>query len=99
MPEVHLPRGDGWTWKTTLAEGEVVEEILRAATAGPADLVVMTTQGRRGFLDALRGSTTERNRSSGGLSGTGGPGSGGEGIASLFPYGGRSLTSISWPGS
>ena len=60
MPQVHLPRGDGWTWKTMQAEGDVVEEILRTAAVGPADLVVMTTQGRRGFLDGLRGSTTER---------------------------------------
>ena len=38
----------------------IVEGILRAAEVGPADLLVLTTQGRRGFLDALRGSTTER---------------------------------------
>lgn len=43
-----------------MTEGDVVEEILRTREAGPADLLVLTTQGRRGFLDALRGSTTER---------------------------------------
>ncbi|MSO84086.1 MAG: universal stress protein [Acidobacteria bacterium] len=60
MPRVHPPKVEGWTWATTLVEGDVVEGILRAAAAGPADLVVLTTEGRRGFLDALRGTTTER---------------------------------------
>ena len=60
LPHVHVPQGDGWTWTTTVAKGDVVEEITRAAAEGPADLMVMTTQGRRGFLDALRGSATER---------------------------------------
>lgn len=40
--------------------GEVVNEILAAAAAGQADLIAMATAGHRGFLDALRGSTTER---------------------------------------
>ncbi|MBI2828989.1 MAG: universal stress protein [Acidobacteria bacterium] len=60
MPRVHLPQVEGWTWATQMMEGDVVEGILRTAAAGPADLLVLTTQGRRGFLDALRGSTTER---------------------------------------
>ena len=60
MPRLHLPQVDGWTWTTQVIEGDVVEGILQAAAAGPADLLVMTTQGRHGFLDALRGSTTER---------------------------------------
>ena len=60
MPHVRLPEVDGWTWTTQVMEGDAVEGILRAAAAGPADLLVLTTHGRRGFLDALRGSTTER---------------------------------------
>ena len=40
--------------------GDVVEQILAAAKDGAADLIVMATEGRQGFLDALRGSTTER---------------------------------------
>lgn len=58
MPRVRLPEVDGWTWTTRVVEGDVVDEILRGA-AGP-DLLVLTTEGRRGFLDALRGSTAER---------------------------------------
>lgn len=41
-------------------EGDVVEAILSEAKACRAGLVVMPTAGRHGFLDALRGSTTEQ---------------------------------------
>ncbi|MBI4886713.1 MAG: universal stress protein [Acidobacteria bacterium] len=57
-PHVRLPEVAGWTWETRVAAGDPVEEILRAALK--ADLLVLTTEGRHGFLDALRGSTTER---------------------------------------
>ena len=45
---------------STVRQGEVVEQILQVAAERSADLIVMTTQGHHGFLDALRGSTTER---------------------------------------
>jgi nucleotide-binding universal stress UspA family protein len=60
VPRVQLPESDGVTWTTRLAEGDVVEEILKAEAERAADLLVLTTEGRRGFLDALRGSTTEQ---------------------------------------
>ena len=41
-----------------LMQGPVVETILEAGKT--ADLITMPTDGRHGFLDALRGSTTER---------------------------------------
>ncbi|MBI4520341.1 MAG: universal stress protein [Gemmatimonadetes bacterium] len=59
MPRFHLPKADGWIWTTRLTQGDPVDEILRAAADG-ADLLTLTTEGRRGFFDALRGSTTER---------------------------------------
>jgi nucleotide-binding universal stress UspA family protein len=40
--------------------GDPVEQILAVAAEIKADLVVMATAGHHGFLDALRGSTTER---------------------------------------
>jgi nucleotide-binding universal stress UspA family protein len=43
-----------------LHQGEPVDAILSAATAKSADLIAMPTAGHHGFLDALRGSTTER---------------------------------------
>jgi nucleotide-binding universal stress UspA family protein len=51
------------TWRTverSVRTGDVVEEILAAASEGAADMIAMATEGHQGFLDALRGSTTER---------------------------------------
>jgi nucleotide-binding universal stress UspA family protein len=45
---------------SSVRKGDVVTEILSVATNMLADLIVLTTQGHNGFLDALRGSTTER---------------------------------------
>jgi len=50
--------GEGGWARVRLAEGDVVDTIVDEAAQ--ADLVVMPTAGRHGFLDALRGSTTER---------------------------------------
>jgi len=43
-----------------IRHGDVVEAIIDAATEWQADLIGMATAGHHGFLDALRGSTTER---------------------------------------
>ena len=48
------------TVEHVVRSGDVVEQILAAAREAPADLIVMATEGHQGFLDALRGSTTER---------------------------------------
>lgn len=60
IPRVELPGSAAVTWTTRVTEGDVVEEILRAEAADGADLLVLATEGRHGFLDALRGSTTEQ---------------------------------------
>lgn len=57
---IAAPQRPGWEWTRAQRPGDVVEGILRAAEEWQADLVVMVTQGHNGFLDALRGSTTER---------------------------------------
>jgi nucleotide-binding universal stress UspA family protein len=49
---------DGANVSITLHSGDVVGSIMNAAQQ--VDLVAMTTAGHHGFLDALRGSTTER---------------------------------------
>lgn len=59
-PLVSIPRRSGWAWSQVCATGIVVDEILSAAEGWSADLIVMATQWRHGFLDALHGSTTER---------------------------------------
>ncbi len=54
---------DPGTWPTVehvVRSGDVVEQILAVASEGPADMIAMATEGHQGFLDALRGSTTER---------------------------------------
>ena len=43
-----------------MRKGDPVEAIIDAAKDWPADLIGMPTAGHHGFLDALRGSTTER---------------------------------------
>ncbi len=60
MPSVKLPEDTGWTWNRVARDGEPVDTILKTATELRADLIVMTTEGPDGFLDGLRGTTSER---------------------------------------
>jgi len=60
MPNLSLPNRPGWTWEERVVEGDPVECILAEDDAWSPDLIVMATQGHMNFLDALRGSTTER---------------------------------------
>lgn len=57
FPKLQLPEGTVWGWKEVRRHGNVVPAILEAAEQ--ADLIVMTTEGRHGIVDALRGSVTE----------------------------------------
>jgi nucleotide-binding universal stress UspA family protein len=59
-PSLRIPDEAGWTWNAKTEEGEPPEVILQTASEENADLIVMTTEGPHGFLDALRGSTSER---------------------------------------
>ena len=43
-----------------VADGLVTETILRVAQDSAANIIAMPTAGHEGFLDALRGSTTEQ---------------------------------------
>jgi nucleotide-binding universal stress UspA family protein len=60
MPKLHFTDMPGWRWDKATKQGDVVEVICRTAEEIKADLIVMTTEGRHGFLDALRGSHSER---------------------------------------
>ena len=51
---------DQFKWHALFRSGDVVDEILAAATERQVDLIAMSTRGNHGFLDALRGSTTEQ---------------------------------------
>jgi nucleotide-binding universal stress UspA family protein len=59
-PKIVLPEVSGWSCEIAVRQGEVVEQILEEETYWRPDLMVLTTQGHMDFLDALRGSTTER---------------------------------------
>ncbi len=59
-PMVEFPVGDGVTFERIVRDGDPVDTIVHVAVAIKADLVLMSTKGHDGFLDALRGSTTER---------------------------------------
>lgn len=59
-PQVRVPDVPGWKWNHVVQPGDILDTILETAAEVSADLVAMTTEGRHGFLDALRGSTTER---------------------------------------
>ena len=60
MPDLHLPEMTGWRWDKTTRQGDVIDVICKTARETNAGLVVMSTDGRNGFLDALRGSHSER---------------------------------------
>lgn len=60
FPPVYTPERPGWSWSRLAQLGDPVEEILATADGHNADLVVMATEGRRGFVDTLRGSVSER---------------------------------------
>ena len=59
-PSVELPDGEKWAFERVQRSGDPVEEILGTAREIGANLIVMPTAGRNGFLDAVRGTTTER---------------------------------------
>jgi len=58
LPQLTRPESQRCIWKELRREGEVVEAILDVANE--ADLIVMATEGRHGFVDAVRGSVTEQ---------------------------------------
>lgn len=60
VPTLSLPSDSGWVWEQQCQTGEIVDTILHEANTNAYDLVVMVTEGRHGFFDALRGSTTEQ---------------------------------------
>ena len=60
MPTLDLPQRAGWQWEERVVQGNVVSQILAEDAEWSPDLMVLATQGHMDFLDALRGSTTER---------------------------------------
>ena len=59
FPDVQVPVGP-WQVDRAAREGNPVSEILAAADECAANLLIMATKGSEGFLDILRGTTTEQ---------------------------------------
>ncbi len=59
-PAVELADEAGWAFEKHYESGDVVSAILRVADKYNAELIVMTTTGRDGFFDRLRGTRTEQ---------------------------------------
>ncbi|UCE01810.1 MAG: universal stress protein [Candidatus Latescibacterota bacterium] len=60
MPSVDIPPSSGLRSERLVRQGKPVEVILQTAEEIGASLIIMVTAGRDGFLDILRGSTTEQ---------------------------------------
>lgn len=60
FPDLVVPGESAGTWERRTLSGDVVTTLVQEMQDWGPDLVVMTTEGRHGFMDALRGSTTER---------------------------------------
>ncbi len=60
MPAVEVPRAAAGQIRRTSKVGAAVDTILAVANELDVDMIAMATAGRQGFLDAIRGSTTER---------------------------------------
>ena len=60
FPKVVMSERKTWQWRKTCKQGHVEQQILQVAHECRTDLIAMTTWGHHGFLNALRGSTTER---------------------------------------
>ena len=61
MPSLTLPGSNQckWIWDSRVGSG-VADGIVSYAEENKIDLIAMTTMGHDGFMDVLRGSTTER---------------------------------------
>ena len=59
-PSIESLHEPGWSCEILVRQGEVVDQILAEEAEWCPDLMVLATQGHMDFMDALRGSTTER---------------------------------------
>ncbi len=60
MPSIQKVEQPGWEWHRTNCKGDVVDWIYKMGEEFNADLIAMATEGPKGFLDLLFGSTSEQ---------------------------------------
>jgi len=59
-PDLDLPQEEMLNLHKTTRKGDAVQEIVDTASQRKSNLIMMTTRGHHGILDALRGSVTEQ---------------------------------------
>ena len=60
LPKIHMPDPLRWKCQTVVSNQNPVDAIIETAKTIDADLILMATAGHQGFLDVIRGSTSER---------------------------------------
>lgn len=60
MPDPALPVSESCRWNQVVRKGDLVDTIVTTQDELECDLIIMATEGHDGWLDMLRGSTTER---------------------------------------
>ena len=60
MPSIEFPTREGWKWEKVASPGHPIDGILQMANEFSPNLIAMMTEGHKGLLDMLLGSTTER---------------------------------------
>ena len=60
FPVVHPPKQGDFQWTTMNRTGNAAKEIVAVAQEIDADVIVMVTEDKHGFWDALHGSTTNK---------------------------------------
>lgn len=59
-PEIGDSPDPAWDTEMIIKQGDPADQIIETADEISADMVLMITEGRHGFVDALRGSVSER---------------------------------------
>jgi nucleotide-binding universal stress UspA family protein len=60
LPEINMPDPLRWNCQTVVSNQSPVDAIVETAKTLDVDLILMATAGHQGFLDVIRGSTSER---------------------------------------
>ncbi len=60
IPQVDLPKAENYIWRKVHDPGDPVDKVIDTADEYQADLIIMSTAGHKGFMDALTGSVTEK---------------------------------------
>jgi nucleotide-binding universal stress UspA family protein len=60
FPRIKLPQVEELTWQKITRNGNVTDQIIQAAQDYDVDLIVMVTEGKKGFWDTVRGNTVQQ---------------------------------------